>query len=74
MNVIDLQTFKLKNLKKDATWLYSISYDELFSEFIETFNKFEKDPQNGDIHNWIDQVTDALNDRFYNRKTEEAKS
>ncbi len=71
MNVISLQTYKQKKLKKNQTLLYSISYDELFNEFIDTFNKFEIDPQCGDIHEWLDQVSDALNERFYNKKATE---
>ncbi|MES2769064.1 MAG: hypothetical protein V4596_07955 [Bdellovibrionota bacterium] len=71
MNVISLQTYKQKKLKKNQTWLYRISYDELFNEFIDTFNKFEIDPQCGDIHEWLDQVSDALNERFYNKKATE---
>lgn len=69
MKVINLQTYKETKLEKNQTWLYSISYDELFSEFITTFNRFEKDPQNGEIHEWLDQVSDALNKRFYNKKS-----
>lgn len=71
MNTIDLQTYRAKKEKvvKNQTWLYSISYDELFSEFIETFNRFEIDPQCMEIHEWLDQISDALNERFYNRKT-----
>jgi hypothetical protein len=71
MNTINLQTYREKKEKsvKNQTWLYSISYDELFSEFINTFNRFEVDPQCEEIHAWLDQISDALNERFYNRKT-----
>ncbi len=68
MKVIDFETYKFKHSRKDITWLYSASYDQLFNEFIEAFNRFELDPQNGEIHAWIDEVTDALNERFYNKK------
>lgn len=71
MKVISLQNYKENRAeeKKDQTWLYSISYDELFNEFIDTFNKFEVDPQNESIHVWLDEVSDALNQRFYNQKS-----
>jgi len=71
MKVINLQNFKENKIEqtKDLTWLYSISYDELFSEFIEAFNKFEADPYAGEVHEWLDQVSDALNERFYNKKS-----
>lgn len=71
MNIINLQAYKSKRQKKDLTWLYTISYDELFNEFIDTFNKFEVDPQCMEIHKWLDQVSDVLNERFYNKKTTE---
>jgi hypothetical protein len=71
MKVISLQNYKENKVEqtKDQTWLYSISYDQLFTEFIETFNKFEADPCSGEIHEWLDQVSDALNERFYNKKS-----
>lgn len=71
MKVISLQNYKENKIEKvkDQTWLYTISYDELFSEFIATFNKFEVDPHCGEIHEWLDQVSDALNERFYNKKS-----
>ncbi len=68
MNVIDLQTYRLKAQKKDQTWLYSLGYDQLFSEFIATFEKFENDPYCESTHEWLDQVSDALNERFYKNK------
>lgn len=75
MKVISLETYKENRseqkteIRKNQTWLYSISYDELFNEFIDTFNKFEIDPTCGEIHEWLDQVSDALNERFYNKKS-----
>lgn len=74
MKVIDLETYKAKRNKKDLTWLYTASYDQLFSEFIDAFNRFELDPQNGEIHAWIDQITDAINERFYNSKSSQDQS
>lgn len=70
MKVISLQAYKETTApKKNQTWLYSISYDQLFNEFIDTFNKFELDPQCMEIHEWLDEVSDALNERFYKKKT-----
>jgi hypothetical protein len=70
MKVINLETYRNESEpKKNQTWLYSISYDQLFNEFIDTFNKFELDPQCMEIHEWLDQVSDALNERFYKKKT-----
>ena len=71
MNIVDFEKYKLKSQKKDQTWLYSLNYDQLFGEFIMTFEKFEKDPHCQATHEWLDQVSDALNERFYNSKTKQ---
>jgi 3-dehydroquinate dehydratase len=68
MKVINLAEFK--NQKKNQTWLYKISFHELFDEFIATYHNFESNPESYEISQWLDQVSDALNERFFVAKSE----
>jgi len=72
MKVIDLQSYKLK--RKNQTWLYKLSFHELFDEFIDTYHSFEENPESGEVSQWLDQVSDALNQRFFNDSTSEKAS
>jgi len=64
MKVINLIEFKAK--KKTKTWLYSLSFHDLFNEFFAAYHNLENHPENYEVSLWLDTVSEALDERFFN--------